>query len=311
MTSHWPQPHAVHAPAPRQAGARSGRFELALSRHGARSHIGRQFVSYPFHMTRPFALDAAIPSLLTVYQQSSSGGLYRDDRLSSRFDVGAQAACHVTTQAATVVHDCHGQPAQQTTEIVLEEGAFLALTPDPLVLFPGAACSSVTQARLAPGAVLLLSDAFALHDPEGRGRAFARLKAKVDIRDADGRLLVRDNFDIAGFDIAGPDLAGPDLAGPDLTGSDLAGTASPIGDWKVVSSFMLLGAPERLPTANELAALGRAERGVVGITALPNGAGWGVRCLAADAIAARHIAESLFACAVAAAFGQQPVPRRK
>ena len=291
MTSHWPQPHAVHAPAPRQAGARSGRFELALSRHGARSHIGRQYVSYPFHMTRPFALDAAIPSLLTVYQQSSSGGLYRDDRLSSRFDIGAQAACHVTTQAATVVHDCHGQPARQTTEIVLEEGAFLALTPDPLVLFPGAACSSVVHARLAPGAVLLLSDAFALHDPEGRGRAFERLEAKVDIRDADGRLLVRDNFDIAGV--------------------ELAGTASPIGGWKVVSSFMLLGAPDRLPTANELAALGQAERQVVGITALPNGAGWGVRCLAADAIAARNIAESLFACAVAAAFGQQPVPRRK
>ena len=301
MTSHWPQPHAAHAPAPRQAVARSGRFELALARHGARSHIGRQYVSYPFHMTRPFALDAAIPSLLTVYQQSSSGGLYRDDQLSSRFDIGASAACHVTTQAATVVHDCHGQPAHQTTEIVLEEGAFLALTPDPLVLFPGAACSSVTQARLAPGAVLLLSDAFALHDPEGRGRAFARLKAKVDIRDADGRLLVRDNFDIAGLDIAGPDLAG----------ADLAGTASPIGGWKVVSSFMLLGAPDRLPTANELAALGKGERQVMGITALPNGAGWGVRCLAADAIAARNIAESLFACAVAAAFGQQPVPRRK
>ena len=306
MTSHWPQPHAAHAPVARQAGARSGRFELALARHGARSHIGRQYVSYPFHMTRPFALDAAIPSLLTVYQQSSSGGLYRDDRLSSRFDVGTQAACHVTTQAATVVHDCHGQPARQTTEIVLEEGAFLALTPDPLVLFPGAACSSIVHARLAPGAVLLLSDAFALHDPEGRGRAFERLEAKVDIRDANGRLLVRDNFDIAGLDIAGPDLAGPDLPGPDL-----AATASPIGGWKVVSSFMLLGAPDRLPTANELAALGQAERQVLGITALPNGAGWGVRCLAADAIAARNIAESLFACAVAAAFGQQPVPRRK
>lgn len=292
MTSHWPQPRAPHATAqPRPAGARSGHFELALSRHGARTHIGRQYVSYPFHMTRPFVFDVAIPSLLTVYQQSSSGGLYRDDRLNSRIDVGAGAAGHVTTQAATVVHDCHGQPAHQTTEIVLEEGAFLALTPDPLVLFPGAACSSVIQARLAPGAVLLLSDAFALHDPEGRGRPFERLEAKVDIRDAGGRLLVRDNLEIGGAHLTGP--------------------ASPIGDWKVVSNFMILGAPDRLPTADELAVLGRQERQLAGITLLPNGAGWGVRCLAADAIAARGIAEKLFVLAVSAAFGQQPAPRRK
>ncbi|GAA4122958.1 urease accessory protein UreD [Aminobacter aganoensis] len=292
MTSHWPQPPTFRAPIqPRQAGARNGRFELALSRHGARTHIGRQYVSYPFHMTRPFAFDVAIPSLLTVYQQSSSGGLYRDDRLDSRIDVGAGAAGHITTQAATVVHDCHGQPAHQTTEIVLEEGAFLALTPDPLVLFPGAACSSVIQARLAPGAVLLLSDAFALHDPEGRGRPFERLEAKVDIRDAGGRLLVRDNLEIGG--------------------AHLSSAGSPIGDWKVVSNFMLVGAPDRLPTADELAVLGRPERQVVGITLLPNGAGWGVRCLAADAIAARVIAEKLFVLAVSAAFGQQPAPRRK
>ncbi|MBB6468056.1 urease accessory protein [Aminobacter lissarensis] len=291
MTSHWPQARVAHVLQPPQSAARSGRFELALSRHGARTHIGRQYVSYPFHMTRPFALDAAIPSLLTVYQQSSSGGLYRDDRLLSRFDVGAGASGHVTTQAATVVHDCHGQPAQQATEIVLEAGSFLALTPDPLVLFPGAACSSVTRATLAPGAVLLLSDAFALHDPEGRGRPFDRLEAKVDIRDADGRLLVRDNLDVCGL--------------------QLAGTASPIGEWKVASNFMLLGAPDRLPTPDELAALGRQERQIAGITALPNGAGWGVRCLAADAIAARGIAECLFVLAVAAAFGQRPVPRRK
>ncbi|MBB6469850.1 urease accessory protein [Aminobacter lissarensis] len=291
MTSHWPQARVAHVLQPPQSAARSGRFELALSRHGARTHIGRQYVSYPFHMTRPFALDAAIPSLLTVYQQSSSGGLYRDDRLSTRLDVGAGAAGHVTTQAATVVHDCHGQPARQATEIDLQEGAFLALTPDPLVLFPGAACSNVTQARLAPGAVLLLSDAFASHDPEARNRPFERLEAKVEIRDADGRLLVRDNLDVAGAELAGP--------------------ASPVGAWKVVSSFMLVGAPDRLPTVDELATLGSSERQVAGITALPNGAGWGVRCLAADAIAARGIAESLFVLAVAAAFGQQPVPRRK
>lgn len=292
MTSHWPRSHLQGLPAqPRQAEGRCGRFELGFGRHGARTHIGRQFVSYPFHMTRPFALDAAIPSLLTVYQQSSSGGLYRAEQLTSRYEVGARAAAHVTTQAATVVHDCHGQAARQATDIALEQQAFLALTPDPLVLFPGASCSSTIQARLAPGAVLFLSDAFGCHDPEGRLRPFDRLGADVVIRDAAGRLLVRDSFEVSG--------------------AQLAGAASPIGAWRTVCNFMLLGDRARLPTAEALASLDRTPSAILGRTVLANGAGWGVRCLCANAIAARAISESLFGLAVEAAFGKQPVPRRK
>lgn len=291
MTSHWPQPRHQDALAqPCQTG-RCGRFELAFSRHGARTHLGRQFVSYPFHMTRPFALDAPIPSLLTVYQQSSSGGLYRAEQLSSRYEVGAQAAAHVTTQAATIVHDCQGQLARQHSEVIMEDGAFLALTPDPLVLFPGASCSSTMQARLAPGAVLFLSDAFACHDPEGQSRPFDQFSADVRIEDQSGRLLVRDCFRIAG--------------------QALAGAASPIGGWRVVVNFMLLGEYARLPARGALAELAPSLQAVTGVTALPNEAGWGVRCLAANAISARAVAESLFALSVLAAFGHQPAPRRK
>lgn len=292
MTSHWPQPRHKDALAqPCQTGARCGRFELAFARHGARTHLGRQFVSYPFHMTRPFALDAAIPSLLTIYQQSSSGGLYRAEQLTSRYEVGAAAAAHVTTQAATVVHDCQGQPARQHSQVIMEDGAFLALTPDPLVLFPGASCSSTLQARLAPGAILFLSEAFACHDPDEQSRPFDQLSSDLRVEDQSGRLLMRDCYRIAG--------------------QALAGAVSPIGAWRVVANFMLLGDHPRLPTREALAELAPSPRVVTGVTALPNGAGWGVRCLAADAIAARGITESLFALTVLAAFGHQPAPRRK
>ena len=276
---------------PVQSGTLCGRFELVFSRHGARTHVGRQFVSYPFHMTRPFALDAAIPSLLTVYQQSSSGGLYRAEQLSSRYELGALAAAHVTTQAATIVHDCHGQPARQDSEVVLEEGAFLALTPDPLVLFPGASCSTTLRTRLAPGAVLFLSDAFACHDPDGQSRPFDQVSSDLRIEDHSGRLLVRDSFRVSGKALTGP--------------------ASPIGRWRVVANFMLLGDHERLPTRDALAGLSQTPQLVTGVTVLPNGAGWGVRCLATDAIATRGMAEHLFTLTVRAAFGQQPAPRRK
>ncbi|MGE0008169.1 MAG: urease accessory protein UreD [Parvibaculaceae bacterium] len=292
MTSHWPSPWPPEAPVRDASGwNRTGVFDLDVVRHGGRSAIGRQHVSYPFHLTRPFSLDAAIPALLTVYQQSSSGGLYRADRLSCRYRLAAGAACHVTTQAATVVHDCQGLPARQACEVALEEGAFLALTPDPYVLFPGASVSSRLEARLAPDAVLLIAEAFAMHDPQGEGRPFDRLASDTSIRDEAGRLMVRDCFRIEG--------------------SDLTGAASPIGRWRIIASFLLLGPPSRLPGRDELAAPGADADAVIGVTATANGAGWGVRCLAADAVAARRVGEDIFAACVRAAFGHAPAARRK
>lgn len=292
MTSHWPSPWAPHAPAGDSSHkSRAGVFDLEFMRHGRRTVIGRQHVSYPFHLTRPFSLDAAIPSLLTIYQQSSSGGLYRADDLSCRYSLGAGAACHITTQAATVVHDCHGMPARQVCEAALDDGAFLALTPDPYVLFPDAAVCSALDARLAPDAVLLVAESFAMHDPEAKARPFDRLTSDVTIRDLTGRLLVRDCFRIAG--------------------SDLLGAASPIGRWRIVASFLLFGPPSRLPGREDLADLAHVPGAVIGVSAAAHGAGWGVRCLAADAVAAGRVAEKIFSACVRAAFGQLPVARRK
>lgn len=291
MTSHWPQLHTTSTLHPAVSGGRAGRFELSLQRHGDQTRIGRQFISYPFHLTRPFAFDLAIPSLTTIYQQSSSGGLYRAEQLSSRFDLGADSAAHVTTQAATVVHHCHDEPARLSTDIRLEEGAFLALTPDPLVLFPGASCASSIKADLAPGSVLLLADAFACHDPVGQQRLFDRLDSDVLLRDQSGKLLVRDSFAI--------------------TGAALATSASPIGSWRVVSNYMLAGDSQRLPRREALDELCGMASLVAGVTELPNKTGWGIRCLSADAVAARSFSERLFSLSVEAAFGVLPAPRRK
>lgn len=297
MTSHWPQLHTNSTLHPAVSGGMAGRFELSLHRHGAQTRIGRQFISYPFHLTRPFAFDIAIPSLTTVYQQSSSGGLYRAEQLTSRFELGEHSAAHVTTQAATVVHHCHGEPASLATGIRLQEGAFLALTPDPLVLFPGASCTTSIEAGLAPGSVLLLADAFSCHDPfasfdpAGQQCPFDRLDSNVVLRDPSGRLLVRDSFAV--------------------TGAALTTSTSPIGHWRVVSNYMLAGDPARLPCRESLNGICGMERLVAGVTELPNRAGWGIRSLAADAIAARTFGERLFALSVEAAFGVLPMPRRK
>jgi len=289
MNVHWARktPDASGDGAPRM-----GRFDLELLRHGARTVIGRQFVSYPFHMTRPFSLDAALPHLITVYQQSSSGGLYRAEQLQSHLSVRARAAAHVTTQAATIVHDCHGQPAMQSAEVVLEDEAFLALTPDTLVLFPGASYVSDLNVRMGPGSIFFLAEAIAQHDPKIASHPFDTYVSNVMVRDANGKRLLSDCQRI--------------------TGEALASAASPIGKWSVVSNFMLLGAPSRLPRRAELnEILSSVANAVAGASELPNNAGLGVRCLAQDAVAARQVAEQLFSACVRTALGHQPAPRRK
>jgi urease accessory protein len=292
MNSHWKIAGLETADRSHRSRAENiGRFDLTFRRHGCRTAVGRQFVSYPFHFTRPFNLDAAIPSLATVYQQSSSGGLYRADRLSCRYEVEAEAAAHITTQAATIVHDCHGQPARQDIDIALGERAFLAITPDPTVLFPGAALINKVTVNLKRGSVLLLADTFAIHDPHGQARSFDELDSDVLVRDQACRILVRDSFR--------------------LKGSALCGPTSPMGRWRVFSSFLLVGDLHCLPHSDELVGLSRDLGAVTGVTPLAHDGGWGVRCLAADAIAARGVAERVFGAAVHAAFGSKPSLRRK
>jgi urease accessory protein len=292
MTRHWQPAGLTTTTDGFDAAARVGRFHLAFNRHGDITQIGEQFVSYPFHFTRPFRLDADIPELLTAYQQSSSGGLYRDDRLDNRFVVTAGAAAHVTTQAASVVYACNGMPARQTTNIDVQAGGYLAYTPDPAILFPGAALNARIDLRLGPDAVVLLHDAFAWHDPAAANGAFDRLCNDVIVRDRDGRLLVRDRFAV--------------------TGEQSAASFATSRDWRVVSNSLLLGPAARLPSRELLRAVLARDDILVGISALPNDAGWSVRCVATGAVAARQASNAAFVTSVQAAFdGRTPNPRRK
>jgi urease accessory protein len=270
---------------------RHGRFDLAFHRVGATTRLGAQFVSYPFHMTRPFALDPALPALATVYQQSASGGLYRGDRMATRIEVGAAAAVHLTTQSATIVHDTRGHDARLGAALTVADGGFLAATPDPMVLFPGAGVATTTEIRLGPGAVACVSEAFVVHDPRAAGGTFARLAAATTVREASGRLLFTDRFELAG--------------------ADLLGARGAIGARRLVATHLLLGPRARLPEAAALEAAIGGEGCVAGLLDLPNATGVAVRVLADDAIAERRVAAAIFRLAVRAALGADPVPRRK
>jgi urease accessory protein len=258
---------------------------------GKRTVLLHQRVPYPFHVTRVFHLDPARPDLATLYLQSASGGLYRGDRLGLAIDVAPAAAVHVTTQAATIVHDTRGVGAAQLTEINVADNGFAAVTPDPLVLFPGAAITSTTEIVLAPSAGAILTDGVACHDLDGTGRAFDRYAVAVIVRDEHRRLLVADRGS--------------------LNGTEFLGEASPLGRYRAVGAVFVLGrGAERLDPA----ALERRLDGLgclAGIGAMPNGAGLGGRILAPDGGTLARGLDAAFAHAFEAMVGIPPAPRRK
>ena len=270
----------------------SRRADLVFARGGGRSALIRQTVPYPFHVTKPFALDRERPDLATLYLQSASGGIYRGDRLNLSLAVKAGAAVHVTSQAATVVHDTGVYPARQTSVLDVGENAFAALTLDPLVMFPGAALEVSTVVRLARGALAIVADGVAWHDFKALGRPFASLKAETLVHGPDGGLLVCDRSSVAGEELLGArSLLGPGAA--------------------AYGSAMLLGPADRLPSPGVIETTLDGLGCRAGASPLPHGAGVGVRMIAANGGAITRAVEALFALGVKAMLGFDPARRPK
>jgi urease accessory protein len=262
---------------------------LVFGPAAGRTILLRQHVPYPFHITRPFHLDPALPDLATLYLQSSSGGLYRADDLLLAIDTGMGARAAVTTQAATMARDSAGGTAVMRTELRLAPRSVLLFTPDPLVLFPGAVVRSTLDVVLADDAVALCADGFACHDPAGAGRAFRMLETRTTIRTPAGRTLVADR----GF----------------IEGATLGTAASPLGPYHAAGTLLLLGA--RLDDAAAVQVALDATGCLAGLSALPNDAGTAIRLLAPDGgRLARGLAVAFETC-FRAIFGCPPAPRRK
>lgn len=265
--------------------------ELVFAAGGGRTLLTRQHVPYPFHITRPFQLDPGRPDLATLYLQSASGGLYRGDDLHLRIDVAKGAAAHIVTQAATMVHDTGARPARQRVHIALDARAFLAYTPDPLILFPNSAIINETVVTLAPDACAILADAFVPHDPQAQGRPFSSITQRLEIADTSGKLLVRDVGRV--------------------TGSVAAAGASPLGPFRACGTLVVLGTKGVLPSAAALLGAIESSGGLVGVSPLPNAAGLYLRCVAEHGSIVRRCLESAWAIAFAALAGIDPAPRRR
>lgn len=263
------------------------RLEFAVA--GGRTSLMRQHVPYPFHITRPFYLDAERPDLATLYLQSASGGLYSGEQLNLSVTVNQRAAVAMTTQSATIVHDGRGQPATQKVHLSLAAGSLMIFSPDPLVLFPNAAIRTALDVVLGHDAVAVCQDGFACHDPNGGDAVFEHLSTEITVRSTDGRVYVTERCFIPG--------------------QTLGGMSSPLGPYRAAGSVLLLGL--QLSVGKMLQG-GIDELGCLsGISALPNGIGTAIRLLAPDGYRLSKGLRLAFDICFQAAAGVKAAPRRK
>jgi len=277
------------------SGVRAGRFDVSFCRRGVQTRIQDRYISYPFHMTRPFQLDAQIPHLLTLYQQSSSGGLYQGDSLSSAFVLGEGAAAYLTSQSATIVHHSYERPCHQATNIRAARGSFFISVPDSVILFPGAWLESSSRIIMCPQAHLFLHESFTWHDPHKNGGArqaiFKSLSSQLQVEDEEGQIIVRDAFRLKGEDVLRP--------------------SSPVGEWALCSTFLLLGEADKLPQSEALAAELQLAGQIAGCSRLPNDAGFFIRSLSKSAKISKILVERLSNLVARAYFGASLAVRRK
>ena len=193
----WPSVFRAYAAEPlaqRPAGStgKRGVCRLAFAVQSDTTRLGHAFVCHPFHCTRPWYLDPAVPGMAVVYVQTPAGGLIQGDRAELRFSLDAGAQVHVTNQAAEKIHTMTANCALQRVGFSLGPGAYAEYCPEPLILFPGARFGQALRIELAAGASFLGTE-IVLSRAAADGATFAALSTSLSVLDAERRVLIRDH----------------------------------------------------------------------------------------------------------------------
>jgi urease accessory protein len=274
---------------------REGHLEAVFQQDpDGRTYLARQYSSYPFHICRAQYLDKTLPDMASLYLQSCSGGIFRNDRLSMRLHGKENARVHVTTQASTIVHRMEEGFAQQQVEIVGEDGCLIEYVPDSIILFPLAKLRSSVLVTAHPNCDAIVCDSFLAHDPNEAGESFSRLESELVINRPDGRIVAIDRFRVSGDTMTGGETSNTGLF--TVHGSFAAISSR-------VDSCALESVLRSLTTSNiDIFA---------GVSRLPNNAGCWVRYMAVDGIAAKKLAIDLWQASRTCLTGSPPDIRRK
>ena len=133
-------------------------LRLGFERRGERTLLMTLNRRAPLLVQQALYWDEEMPHLPCVHIITTSGGILQGDRYAIEIDLAPGAQAHVTTQAATKIHEMDANFAAQTQDIVLGAGSYLEYL--PLLVIPHKQSRFVTRTRVTidPSATLLYSE---------------------------------------------------------------------------------------------------------------------------------------------------------
>ncbi len=143
---------------PSGAPGKNGILDMSFARRGDRSVLAHLYRQAPLLVQQALYWDEHLPGLPCVYIITTSGCVLQGDRLDVSIEVGAGAMAHVTTQAATKIHQMDANFAAQSQRLGLAENAYLELLPGPVIPHRHSRYITHTRATVADSATLLSAE---------------------------------------------------------------------------------------------------------------------------------------------------------
>lgn len=147
-------------PVQMESGAvgKSGYLKLRFAKAEYRSELVEMERRVPSLVQKALYWDEEMPQLPCVTMISTSGCLLQGDRQGLDVIVEKDACAHVTTQSATKVHMMDSNYATQVQNVIVEQGGYLELMPDPLIPHRTARFITDTHIRIHPSATMIYSE---------------------------------------------------------------------------------------------------------------------------------------------------------
>ena len=261
--------------------------------HHERTELTERSVAYPWSLTQPFHLKDGPSGMATVIPQSLSGGLFRGDILSQSIAIEAGAAVHLASQGATLVHARRGgEGAISKWSLQVDEGGWLEVLNDPLVLGSDAAMRQCWSIQIAPTGTCLLIDAWTWLGPDG-APLFDCFENRVEIRRPEGNLLALERSVVGSGEIERLQTA----------------FASPIQGF--VSGLLLCPMIDSSLTARLGQQLDEIKNCWAGVSMLPGEVGIVVRAACISAVAMTPVSDTIWNVFRQWRLGCEPTPRRR
>jgi urease accessory protein len=143
---------------PSGAPGKNGILNMSFVRQGDRSVLAHLYRKAPLLAQQALYWDEHLPGLPCVYVIMTSGCVLQGDRLDLSITVGPGGMAHVTTQAATKIHQMDANFAAQSQRLALADRAYLELLPGPMIPHRHSRFVTRTHATVADGATLLTAE---------------------------------------------------------------------------------------------------------------------------------------------------------